>query len=109
MATVAAPAPRATPATPAAPQPKQARSELSTTRLLDAAAELIAEVGYDRATLAQIGERAGYSHGLVTRRFGSKENLLWTLVERMTVQWSEQRLRPSLAGLVGIDAVVGVV
>ncbi len=89
--------------------PKQARSELSTRRLLDAAAELIAEVGYERATLAAIGERAGYSHGLVTRRFGSKERLLETLVDRMTVQWTEQRLKPSLDGMSGLDRVIATV
>jgi len=93
----------------AAPKPKQARSELSTRRLLDAAAELIAEVGYDRATLAAIGERAGYSHGLVTRRFRTKENLLWSLVEDMTFSWEAQVLRPAVAGLVGVDALVVIV
>jgi AcrR family transcriptional regulator len=92
-----------------APVPKQVRSELSTARLLDAAADLIAEVGYDRATLAAIGERAGYSHGLVTRRFGSKEGLLWAVIERMTVGWSEATLRPSIGERVGADALIAIV
>ena len=74
-------------------------------RLIDAAAELIAEVGYDRATLAAIGERAGYSHGLVTRRFVTKENLLGSLLERMTFSWEETVLRPAVAGHVGVDAL----
>lgn len=65
------------------PVVKQERSALSTSKLLDAAADLIAESGYERMTLAAIGERAGYSHGLVTARFGSKEGLLWALVQRM--------------------------
>ncbi|MGI5131107.1 TetR/AcrR family transcriptional regulator [Pseudonocardia sp. CA-107938] len=69
------------------PETKQERSALSTGKLLDAAAELIAEVGYERMTLAAIGQRAGYSHGLVTARFGSKEGLLWALVERMVDAW----------------------
>lgn len=64
--------------------PKQERSQLSTRRLLDAAAHLISEVGYDRASLAAIGARAGYSRGLVTRRFGNKENMLDWLVQSMT-------------------------
>ena len=68
---------------PVLPTPKQARSEVSTGKLLDAAAELISEGGYERMTLAAIGKRAGYSHGLVTARFGSKEGLLWALVDRM--------------------------
>ena len=51
----------------------QERSDLSTARLLDAAAELIEEGGYEAMTVAAVGERAGYSRGLVTARFGSKE------------------------------------
>jgi AcrR family transcriptional regulator len=63
---------------------KQERSAISTRALLDAAAELIVEVGYEKATFAAIAERAGYSHGLVTRRFGSKEAMLHALVDRIT-------------------------
>lgn len=43
-------------------------------------------------TLAAVGERAGYSRGLVTVHFGSKENLLDALVERITVEWSNRRV-----------------
>ena len=89
----------------ARPAPKQARSQLSTGRLIDAAAELIAEGGYERMTLVAIGERAGYSHGLVTARFGSKEGLLWALVEKMVDDWRESMLRPTLAGKIGREAV----
>ncbi|KQS54752.1 hypothetical protein ASG36_20085 [Geodermatophilus sp. Leaf369] len=69
---------------------------MSTRRLLQAAVDLIAERGYERSTLVAIGERAGYSRGLVTGRFGSKENLLWHLLERHFIQWSEDRLDPEL-------------
>jgi AcrR family transcriptional regulator len=79
----------------AIPVAKQARSELSTAKLLDAASELISESGYERMTLVAIGERAGYSHGLVTRRFGSKEGLLWALVEKMVVTWNLESLTPT--------------
>jgi AcrR family transcriptional regulator len=89
----------------ALPTPKQARSELSTGKLLDAAAELIAEGGYERMTLAAIGKRAGYSHGLVTARFGSKEGLLWALVDRMVNDWRGGLLLPSVAGQSGITAL----
>jgi AcrR family transcriptional regulator len=87
------------------PVPKQSRSELSTSRLLDAAAELIAEGGYERMTLAAIGERAGYSHGLVTARFGSKEGLLWALMERMVVDWQDNLLKPALGHDTGVIAL----
>jgi AcrR family transcriptional regulator len=89
----------------AMPVTKQARSELSTARLLDAAGELIAERGYERTTLAAIGKHAGYSHGLVTRRFGSKEGLLWALVERMVVDWKNDFLLPAVGDAGGIDAL----
>jgi AcrR family transcriptional regulator len=69
---------------------------MSTKRLLQAAVDLIAERGYERSTLIDIGERAGYSRSLVTGRFGSKENLLWHLLERHFIQWSEERLDPDL-------------
>lgn len=52
----------------------------STTRLFRAAAELIAEGGYDAATAAEIGRRAGYSRSMVRARFGSKEQLVQAVV-----------------------------
>jgi AcrR family transcriptional regulator len=59
----------------------QRRAE-SDRRLLDAAAELIVERGIEGTSLAEIGRRAGYSHGLVHQRFGSKE----ALVERLNAE-----------------------
>ena len=43
--------------------------------MIDAAIELILEFGPEKTTLAAIGERAGYSRGLATYRFGSKAGL----------------------------------
>ncbi len=51
-------------------------------RLLRAAAELVVERGIEGTSLAEIGRRAGYSHGLVHHRFGSKE----ALVERLNTE-----------------------
>ena len=82
------------------------RSERSTRALLDAAGEVIAEVGYGNMTLAAVGERAGYSRGLVTARFGSKENLLRALVERMTAGWTHRNVLPRTTGRPGLDGVV---
>jgi len=55
---------------------QQERVEESTQRLLKAAADLIAEGGYEAASAAEIGRRAGYSRSMVRARFGSKENLV---------------------------------
>jgi AcrR family transcriptional regulator len=82
------------------------RSQRSTRALLDAAGEVIAEVGYENMTLAAVGERAGYSRGLVTARFGSKANLLQALVERMTAGWTHRNVLPRTAGRSGLDGVV---
>ena len=51
--------------------------------LLDAAANLIAERGVERASLASIGERAGTSRGLPTHHFGSKDALVARLASRV--------------------------
>jgi AcrR family transcriptional regulator len=56
------------------------RVEESTTRLIQAAAELIAEGGYEAASAAEIGRRAGYSRSMVRARFGSKEQLIDAVV-----------------------------
>jgi len=62
---------------------QQERVEESTRRLLEALAELIAEVGYDAATAAEIGRRAGYSRSMVRARFGSKEQLVDAAIRSM--------------------------
>ena len=59
----------------------QRRSE-SEEALLDAAAEVIAERGIERASLASIGERAGASRGLANHHFGSKDTLIARLASR---------------------------
>lgn len=50
-------------------------------RVLAAAAELVAEKGVDGLTLAEAGERAGYSRGLAGHYFGSKDELLASMAE----------------------------
>jgi len=86
------------PAAPRIVEPQQDRSHESTRRLLDAAAELVAERGYAEATVAEIGKRAGYSRGLVSARFGSKENLMWALVQRASDTWFPKLLDPPRRG-----------
>jgi AcrR family transcriptional regulator len=88
---------------------QQQRSALSTRRLLDACAALIAERGYERTTLADIGSRAGYSQGLVTRRFGSKTNLMVVLVERMTARYGPDRIAETIGDRTGAVAVTHLV
>ncbi len=50
--------------------------------LLDAAVALFAKRGVDQTSLADIGNQAGYSRGLVNHHFGSKATLVERLAER---------------------------
>jgi AcrR family transcriptional regulator len=59
-------------------------------RLLAAAAELIAEVGPSGLTLANVGERAGYSRGLATHHFGSKGAMMQRLVDSVTTSFRDE-------------------
>jgi AcrR family transcriptional regulator len=85
--------------------PQQERALLSTRRLLVATQELLAENGLEKTTLAEVGRRAGYSHGLVTRRFGSKENLLWVLFDSAANELAEPSIKKALEGEPGISLV----
>lgn len=55
------------------------RVEASTRKLVEAAAELITEKGWEATTAAEIGRRAGYSRAMVHARYGSKDAILDTL------------------------------
>lgn len=59
-------------------------------RLLNAAAELISELGPSGVTLANIGDRAGYSRGLVTHHFGSKGALMQRLVDTVSTDFRDE-------------------
>ncbi|MGH2900157.1 MAG: TetR/AcrR family transcriptional regulator [Solirubrobacteraceae bacterium] len=90
-----------------APRPRQAeRRALSQRRLLDAATQLIAERGFSRTTLAQIGEKAGYSRGLVNERFGSKAELVRVLADEFQTHFAHDRLEPALAHKHGLEALL---
>lgn len=59
------------------------RRATATSALLAAATELLIEGGVSALTLAAVGERAGYSRGMVSHHFGSKRGLLDQLTESM--------------------------
>ena len=77
-------------------------------RLLTAAAELIAEVGPSGVTLANIGERAGYSRGLATHHFGSKGAMMQRLVDSVTSGFREEVFVESASETV-LDEALGLV
>jgi AcrR family transcriptional regulator len=58
------------------PRKQVERREEAETKILTAAIRLLVDKGYDRFTLAEVGELAGYSRGLPAHYFGKKEDLL---------------------------------
>jgi AcrR family transcriptional regulator len=79
------------------------RTALSDARMLEAAKELIAEHGTHNTTLREVGEKAGYSRGLASNRFGSKEGLFSQLVRDFNRRWAEE-LRRSVKDSTGLPA-----
>lgn len=65
---------------PARRTQEQRRAETER-RVLDAAMALIARSGSRAVTLAEVGEAAGYSRGIVYHHFGSRERLLEALLD----------------------------
>jgi len=63
-------------------EPVQARSAARLTALLDAAAAIIDEIGYERLTTAMVAERAGASIGTVYRYFPDRIAVLQALSAR---------------------------
>lgn len=63
-------------------EPVQARSTARLTTLLDAAAALVDEIGFERLTTAMVAERAGASIGTVYRYFPDRIALLQALAAR---------------------------
>lgn len=61
---------------PPARRTQQERREQTERKVVAAATALIAEHGSRALTLAAVGEAAGYSRGIVSHHFGSRENLL---------------------------------
>lgn len=70
-------------------------AEASRRALLDAAREVFDEVGYDRATTREIGERAGADPALIARYFDSKEGLFIAAIAATSPEEDEIDFAPS--------------
>ncbi|MER7406782.1 TetR/AcrR family transcriptional regulator [Streptomyces sp. NPDC000070] len=76
--------------------PVQRRSAERLTRILDACADLLDEVGYDALSTRAVAQRAGVPIGSVYRFFGNKRQMVDALAQRNLERYSErvtQRLR----------------
>ncbi len=76
-------------------EPMQARSTARLAALLDAAAAVVAEIGYERLTTAMVAEGAGASIGTVYRYFPDRIAVLQSLAAR-----NEERLTERLLAVV---------
>ena len=81
------------------------RSATAHRRMLRAAVGLIAQQGYSKTSLAQVGKEAGYSGGLVSHHFGSKEGLLRELVAHLAHRFYRDQVEPAISGASGFDAL----
>jgi AcrR family transcriptional regulator len=84
---------------------KRGQSEQSRERLIDAATRLFAERGYRDASVQAIGEAAGISRGSIFWHFGSKEGLLWAVVQRAFARWEAETLVPAVGDARGEEAI----
>ncbi|MCB0977728.1 MAG: TetR/AcrR family transcriptional regulator [Acidimicrobiales bacterium] len=63
------------------PRSRQASQAETRSRLLQVAEEILAEQGYQRASLEKIAERAGFTKGAVYSNFASKEDLTLAVLD----------------------------
>nr|WP_171674649.1 TetR/AcrR family transcriptional regulator [Kribbella sandramycini] len=92
-------------------EPQQDRSRATRQRLLEAAVESLAEVGYAATTVAVVAARAGVSRGAAQHHFPTRADLFAAAVEYMTeVRLAEIRAQagrlPSGPGRT--EAIVGM-
>jgi len=71
-------------------EPIQARSTARLAALLDSAAAVVAEIGYERLTTAMVAQRAGSSIGTVYRYFTDRIFIVQGLSARFLAQFSDR-------------------
>jgi len=79
--------------------------------LLEAAARVFKRHGYERASIAEIADEAGYSHGAVYSNFDGKDDLFLALYEQWLARrgaeidatWSQEGTLPARARAVADD------
>ncbi|MGW5652486.1 TetR family transcriptional regulator [Streptomyces humi] len=99
------------PATPLRKAPVQRRSAERLTRILDACADLLDEVGYEELSTRAVAVRAGVPIGSVYRFFGNKRQMVDALAQRNLERYTErvtERLKDAPKGdwRAAMDAVL---
>ncbi|MDH4385505.1 MAG: TetR/AcrR family transcriptional regulator [Caulobacter sp.] len=93
---------QSTPLEPRARRTQAERRDESEQRLLQAAGEVIAQSGVSAATFEAIGARAGFSRGLATQKFGSKQGLIEALITHLHAR------QDKALGAIGVDDMPGL-
>jgi AcrR family transcriptional regulator len=88
-------------------RPQAERSAASTEAMLSAAMELVLEHGAQVSMMA-IGQRSGFSHGLVLARFGSKSGLLDAMAKEAQRRFAQavETLSIDAAGMAKVRLIV---
>ena len=84
------------------------RREEAEKRMLDAAVRIVAERGLDYLTLAECGEAAGYSRGLASHYFGSKDALIAAIANHIVDDYV-QRSRGGSRGRKGLEGFLNAI
>jgi AcrR family transcriptional regulator len=93
-------------------EPQQERSRATRQRLLEAALESLAEVGYAATTVSVVATRAGVSRGAAQHHFPTRADLFAAAVEHMTeVRLAEIRAQAAAlpSGPGRSEAIVGMI
>ena len=89
-----------------APRMRQSeRRRLSTKKLIRACLELAAEHGMPAITFESIGQKAGYSRGLASQKFGSKNGLMEAVINHLHEQVAEARAEAQDEQMSGLEAL----
>ncbi|MEQ1507221.1 MAG: TetR/AcrR family transcriptional regulator [Myxococcota bacterium] len=85
--------------------PKQDRAHATVDAVIEAAARVLVEDGYDRLTTNRVAERAGVSIGTLYQYFPNKDEIVQALVHRI----ADERIAAFGASLSGLaDSGIGV-
>ncbi len=68
-------------------KPSQTRGERRVEAIVDAAAALLAEVGYEALTLTDVAERSGSAIGSLYQYFSNKEQLVDAVADRIVARY----------------------
>ncbi len=82
------------------------RRDAARIAILETAIHLLADGGYGNMTLADLGERAGYSRSLATHYFGSKPKLLAAIIDHVLRESPPAALDDNVRGAERIEAEI---